>query len=79
MLSLPEPCSFAGTLPDAYGHALIIGAGPSGSACATVLAGAGLQVRLVDQHDFPREKVCGDGLILDAHAALARLGLPRRG
>ena len=73
MLSLPEPAP-AGTLPDAC-DVLIIGAGPSGSACATVLAGAGLQVCLVDQHDFPREKVCGDGLIPDAHAALARLGL----
>ncbi len=70
---LPEPAP-AGTLPDAC-DVLIIGAGPSGSACATVLAGAGLQVCLVDQHDFPREKVCGDGLIPDAHAALARLGL----
>lgn len=73
MLSLPEPAP-AGTLPDAC-DVLIIGAGPSGSACATVLAGAGLQVCLVDQHDFPREKVCGDGLIPDSHAALARLGL----
>ena len=32
-------------------------------------------VVLVDQHDFPRDKVCGDGLIPDAHAALARLGV----
>ena len=30
---------------------------------------------MVDQRSFPREKVCGDGLIPDAHAALARLGL----
>jgi geranylgeranyl reductase family protein len=54
---------------------LIIGAGPAGSACAATLAGAGLSVCLIDQHDFPREKVCGDGLIPDAHAALTRLGL----
>jgi menaquinone-9 beta-reductase len=32
-------------------------------------------VRLIDQHEFPRDKVCGDGLIPDAHAALRRLGL----
>jgi hypothetical protein len=32
-------------------------------------------VCLVDQQPFPREKVCGDGLIPDAHAALARLGV----
>jgi hypothetical protein len=32
-------------------------------------------VVLVDQHVFPRDKVCGDGLIPDAHAALRRLGV----
>jgi len=54
---------------------LIVGAGPAGSACAQWLARAGRDVLLVDQHDFPRDKVCGDGLIPDAHKALARLGV----
>lgn len=54
---------------------LVIGAGPAGSACAQMLARAGLDVLLVDQHDFPRDKVCGDGLIPDSHAALRRLGV----
>ena len=54
---------------------LIIGAGPAGSACARVLAQAGLAVMLVDQHPAGRDKTCGDGLIPDAHQALARLGL----
>ena len=54
---------------------LVIGAGPAGSACAQTLASAGLSVLLVDQQDFPRDKVCGDGLIPDSHAALRRLGL----
>ncbi len=54
---------------------LVIGAGPAGSACAQWLARQGLQVVLVDQHDFPRDKVCGDGLIPDAHHALQRLGV----
>ena len=54
---------------------LVIGAGPAGSACAQVLARGGLQVLLVDQHHFPRDKVCGDGLIPDSHAALKRLGV----
>jgi geranylgeranyl reductase family protein len=52
---------------------LVIGAGPAGSACAQALAEGGLDVVLADQHDFPRDKVCGDGLIPDAHAALKRL------
>jgi len=54
---------------------LVIGAGPAGSAAARVLAQAGLDVVLADQHAFPRDKICGDGLIPDAHAALKRLGL----
>jgi len=61
---LPERC-----------EVLVVGSGPAGSACATLLAQAGVDVLLVDQHDFPREKVCGDGLIPDAHQALARIGL----
>ena len=54
---------------------LVVGAGPAGSACAQMLVRAGLHTVLVDQHDFPRDKVCGDGLIPDAHAALRRLGV----
>jgi geranylgeranyl reductase family protein len=54
---------------------LIVGAGPAGSAAAITLARAGLDVVLVDQHSFPRDKVCGDGLIPDAHNALRKLGV----
>lgn len=54
---------------------LVIGAGPAGSACAQALARGGVDVLLADQHDFPRDKVCGDGLIPDSHAALKRLGV----
>jgi menaquinone-9 beta-reductase len=54
---------------------LVIGAGPAGSACAQWTARAGVSTVLVDQHDFPRDKTCGDGLIPDAHAALRRLGV----
>ena len=54
---------------------LVVGAGPAGSACAQWLAQAGAQVLLVDQHAFPRDKVCGDGLIPDAHTAFQRLGV----
>ena len=54
---------------------LVVGAGPAGSACALWLARQGRRVVLVDQHEFPRDKVCGDGLIPDAHHALERLGL----
>ena len=62
-------------LPPSTCDVLVVGAGPAGSACALWLARQGLQVVLVDQHDFPRDKVCGDGLIPDAHHALQRLGV----
>ncbi|MCE4553684.1 NAD(P)/FAD-dependent oxidoreductase [Roseateles cellulosilyticus] len=63
------------TAPASPHDVLIIGAGPAGSACARILAQAGLDVLLVDQHPPGRDKICGDGLIPDAHKALARLGL----
>ncbi|MFG6447598.1 NAD(P)/FAD-dependent oxidoreductase [Roseateles sp. BYS180W] len=59
----------------APGRVLVVGAGPAGCAAARVLAEAGWSVVLADQHPVGRDKVCGDGLIPDAHAALARLGL----
>ncbi|HMO47532.1 MAG TPA: FAD-dependent monooxygenase [Rubrivivax sp.] len=62
------------SLPDSC-DVLVVGAGPAGSACAQMLVRAGLHTVLVDQHDFPRDKTCGDGLIPDAHAALRRLGV----
>jgi geranylgeranyl reductase family protein len=61
-------------LPDAC-DVIVVGAGPAGSAAARTLASAGFDVVLVDQHAFPRDKVCGDGLIPDAHEALRRLGV----
>ncbi|GAA0742634.1 NAD(P)/FAD-dependent oxidoreductase [Ideonella azotifigens] len=64
----------ASPLPEAC-DVLVIGAGPAGSACAQLLARAGKAVCLVDAQSFPREKICGDGLIPDAHAAFARLGV----
>ena len=41
---------------------LIVGAGPSGSACALLLADAGIPVTILDKAEFPRDKICGDAL-----------------
>jgi menaquinone-9 beta-reductase len=54
-------------------HALIVGAGPAGSATALILARAGLDVLLLDRHAFPRPKPCGDCLSAGAGAVLRRL------
>ncbi len=56
----------------------VVGAGPAGSAAAITLARGGAQVLLCDRSPFPRDKVCGDGLLPDALALLARL-LPGTG
>jgi len=40
----------------------IIGAGPAGISAAISLAKKGIPSLLIDKHQFPREKICGDGL-----------------
>lgn len=54
---------------------LIAGAGPAGSVAATLLARAGLRVRLLDRARFPRAKLCGDTLNPGAFQRLRRLDM----
>jgi geranylgeranyl reductase family protein len=54
---------------------VIVGAGPSGSACAYWLARAGWSVCLIEKKNFPREKTCGDGLTPRSVHQLAQMGL----
>ena len=54
---------------------VVCGAGPAGAAAATVLARGGARVVLVDRVSFPRDKVCGDGILPDAMGALTALGV----
>ena len=54
--------------------ALIVGAGPAGSATATFLAEAGLRVVVVDRAAFPRDKPCAEYLSPGAVLILERLG-----
>ena len=53
---------------------LIIGAGPSGTACAATLHRLGHDVTVVDKATFPRDKCCGDGLTTNALRILDQLG-----
>ena len=57
------------------GSAIVIGGGPAGSVAALLLARAGWDVTLVEQHRFPREKVCGECLSALGADVLRRLGL----
>jgi geranylgeranyl reductase family protein len=57
---------------------VIVGAGPAGAIAALHLAGGGRRVTVLDRHVFPRDKVCGDGLIPDALRCLERAGLRER-
>jgi len=54
---------------------LVVGGGPSGSACAYWLADAGWDVVLVEKKHFPREKTCGDGLTPRSVRQLNDMGL----
>jgi flavin-dependent dehydrogenase len=56
---------------------VVIGAGPAGSAAALLLARRGWQVTLIEQHRFPRGKVCGECLSALGIESLARMGLER--
>lgn len=53
---------------------IVVGAGPGGSSAATFTAKQGLSTLLLDRADFPRDKVCGDGLTPQAIYWLDRLG-----
>jgi geranylgeranyl reductase family protein len=54
---------------------LVIGGGPSGSACAYWLASAGHDVVMVERKRYPREKTCGDGLTPRSVRQLEDMGL----
>lgn len=69
-----EPDTHDTTEPAAF-DALIIGAGPAGSAAATWLAQAGWSVALIEKQDFPRRKVCGECVAASNLPLLHALGI----
>jgi geranylgeranyl reductase family protein len=53
---------------------IVAGAGPAGSVAAAILASQGCQVLLLDKAEFPRDKVCGDGVTINTIRLLSRMG-----
>jgi geranylgeranyl reductase family protein len=75
---MPDPVVHQRTidsLPEEIFDVLVVGAGPSGSTTALHLATKGHRVLLLDREQFPREKICGDGLLTDSINCLQRAGL----
>lgn len=54
---------------------VVAGGGPAGSTAATLLARSGHNVTIVDRHEFPRDKVCGDAIVPTTSIELTRLGM----
>ena len=54
---------------------VVVGGGPAGAAAALAARAAGCSVLVLDRADFPRDKVCGDGIAPEALDVLARLGV----
>ncbi|MDJ0984603.1 MAG: geranylgeranyl reductase family protein [Desulfobacterales bacterium] len=66
------------SIPDQLWDVVIIGAGPAGATAACHLAAAHYKVLLLDRKKFPREKVCGDGLLPDSLRCLDAIGIGRK-
>jgi len=70
--------SEAGSISDRLWDVVIVGAGPAGAMAACHLAARHHSVLLLDRKRFPREKVCGDGLLPDALRCLDAIGIGDR-
>lgn len=53
----------------------IVGAGVAGSTCAFYLAKLGIKTVVLEKKKFPRDKICGDALFIQAQKHLKRMGV----
>src|SRR5229473_705711 len=68
-----SPCAWS-PRPMTRWDAVVVGAGPAGSATARLLAQAGARVLLLDRARFPRDKPCSEYLSPESTRVLERLG-----
>ena len=54
---------------------MVVGAGPAGMGTAYYAARLGLDVILLEKEQFPRDRICGDGLLAQTVSEMERLGL----
>lgn len=60
---------------DIVADVVIVGAGPAGAATAYHLAALGVDVAVLEKAEFPRDKICGDGLTPAAVHELVLMGM----
>ncbi len=63
-----------GVNPDNRYDVAVVGAGPAGSATASILARRGLRVVLIDRARFPRDKACAEYCSPGVEDVLRRIG-----
>jgi len=71
----PASSRQAQSRPAQTADVIVVGAGPAGATTAFYLAQAGLDVLLLEKSQFPRDKVCGDGLTPRAVKTLVAMGI----
>ncbi len=64
---------------DIEADVVVVGAGPGGASAAYHLATLGFEVALLDKAQFPRDKICGDGLTPAAVSELSLMGVDTTG
>ena len=69
-----QPFDYSLPLMNEEYDVIIVGAGPAGCSAAICLVRQGREVLLIDKANFPRDKVCGDGIGPLALEVLDRLG-----
>lgn len=64
---------------DIVADVIVVGAGPAGASTAYHLASMGVDVAVLEKSEFPRDKICGDGLTPAAVHELVLMGVDTSG